>query len=248
MELTEAHPEKAILVGIYPSKSQRLSEEQSLQELEELTCSAGAHVVRVFLQERARPDPAYLVGIGKLEEIRDFALNLQANLVVFDVDLTPAQVRNLERFLGIKIIDRTELILDIFSQRARSREGKLQVELAQLEYSLPRLKRMWTHLSRLNMGIGMRGPGEKQLEVDRRLVEKRISDLRGELKSIEKRKERHRIRTGPFTRSPGAIPARRAAGRQSHQSTPAMQMNDAIGSCRPTAQQSARTIRQVCFQ
>ena len=111
-------------------------------------------------------------------------------MVSFDNDLTPSHTRNLEKTLKVKVIDRTELILDIFASNARTYESRLAVELAQLEYSLPRLKRMWTHLSRYSMGVGMRGPGEKQLEIDRRLVEKRIYDLRSEIKTIEHRKER----------------------------------------------------------
>jgi GTPase len=113
-----------------------------------------------------------------------------ADVVIFDNDLHPGQTRNLERTIGVKVLDRTELILDIFASHAQTYESRLAVELAQLEYSLPRLKRMWTHLSRIKMGIGMRGPGEKQLEEDRRLVEKRIHDLRDELHGIERRKER----------------------------------------------------------
>src|SRR5690606_38200168 len=116
--------------------------------------------------------------------------SLDADVVIFDNDLSPAQTRTLEKATGVKVIDRTELILDIFASHAQTYEARLAVELAQLEYSLPRLKRMWTHLSRLKMGVGMRGPGEKQLEVDRRLVEKRIHDLRQELQKILRRKER----------------------------------------------------------
>ena len=129
-------------------------------------------------------------GKGKVEELAILVENHQADVVIFDNDLSPAQTRNLEQAVKAKVIDRTELILDIFASNAQTLESRLAVELAQLEYSLPRLKRMWTHLDRVKMGVGMRGPGEKQLEVDRRLVEKRISDLRKELKVIERRKER----------------------------------------------------------
>ena len=129
-------------------------------------------------------------GKGKVEELAILVENHEADVVIFDNDLSPAQTRNLEQAVKAKVIDRTELILDIFASNAQTLESRLAVELAQLEYSLPRLKRMWTHLDRVKMGVGMRGPGEKQLEVDRRLVEKRISDLRKELKVIERRKER----------------------------------------------------------
>lgn len=130
------------------------------------------------MQRRPKPVVATYLGSGKVEELGHLVEDLKADVVIFDNDLNPAQVRNLEQATGAKVLDRTELILDIFASRAQTHESRLAVELAQLEYSLPRLKRMWTHLSRLKMGIGMRGPGEKQLEVDRRLVEKRISDLR----------------------------------------------------------------------
>ncbi len=130
------------------------------------------------------------LGKGKLVELEQLAAGKEADVVLFDNDLSPAQVRNLEQALSIKVVDRTELILDIFAGRAKTYEARLAVEMAQLQYALPRLKRMWTHLSRIKMGIGMRGPGEKQLEVDRRLVEKRIHDLGVELKGIQRRKER----------------------------------------------------------
>jgi len=165
-------------------------EADPLEELRGLATTAQAEVVMGITQKRSRPDVRTYVGKGKLEEL---ALQVDANevdVVIFDNDLSPAQISNLEKTLQVKVLDRTELILDIFATHAQTYESRLAVELAQLEYSLPRLKRMWTHLSRLKMGIGMRGPGEKQLEVDRRLVEKRIHDLRSELKSVEKRRER----------------------------------------------------------
>jgi GTP-binding protein HflX len=161
-----------------------------LGELEGLAESAGAQVLGKLVQRRDKPAVATYLGSGKVEELVQLVKDLDADVVIFDNDLNPAQVRNLEQATKVKVLDRTELILDIFASRAQTHESRLAVELAQLEYSLPRLKRMWTHLSRLKMGIGMRGPGEKQLEVDRRLVEKRISDLRGELRQIELRKER----------------------------------------------------------
>ena len=157
-------------------------------ELEELVRSAGAEVVRLHLQERPEPDPATFVGRGKLEQIRATVFDDVADLVVFDDELTPAQQRNLEKELEVKVIDRSGLILDIFAQRARSREGKLQVELALLEYRLPRLAGKGTALSRLGGGIGTRGPGETKLESDRRVVRRRISRIRAELDDLEKRR------------------------------------------------------------
>lgn len=159
-------------------------------ELAGLATTAGAMVAGTLSQRREKPDTATYLGKGKVDELERLVEFHAADVVIFDNDLSPAQIRNLEQRLKVKVIDRTELILDIFATRAQTWESRLAVELAQLEYSLPRLKRMWTHLSRIKMGVGMRGPGEKQLEVDRRLVEKRIHDLRTELKKIEKRKER----------------------------------------------------------
>ncbi|MEO0530911.1 MAG: GTPase HflX, partial [Planctomycetota bacterium] len=152
--------------------------------------SAGAQIAGRLLQKRETPDIKSYIGKGKLEQLKQLVKATDADVVVFDNDLSPGQVRNLEQMTGVKVLDRTELILDIFSTRAQTHEARLAVELAQLEYSLPRLKRMWTHLSRLKMGVGMRGPGEKQLETDRRLVEKRISDLKRDLDKVLHRKER----------------------------------------------------------
>lgn len=180
--------ESAILVRvILPNQ---LFEQDPLSELEGLAETAGVKVVGGITQRRERADPAFLLGSGKVEELKRLVGDQEANLVIFDNDLSPAQTRNLEKALSVKVVDRTELILDIFATHAQTYESRLAVELAQLEYSLPRLKRMWTHLSRMRSGVGTRGPGEKQLEVDRRLVEKRIHDLRSELRVVEKRKER----------------------------------------------------------
>ncbi len=180
--------ESAILVGVHlPAHS---FHGEPLDELAGLVETAGAEIVGKMTQNRQAPDKTTYIGQGKVEQLQQLVSAVEADIVVFDNDLSPAQIRNLEQTLGVKVLDRTEVILDIFSTRAQTHEARLAVELAQLEYSLPRLKRMWTHLSRLKMGVGMRGPGEKQLETDRRLVEKRISDLRRDLKEIEKRKER----------------------------------------------------------
>ena len=180
--------ERAVLVGVLldgPADSL-----DPLGELAGLAATAGASVVGELTQRRDRPDQTTYLGKGKVAELTGLVERHDADVVIFDNDLSPAQTRNLERAIGVKVLDRSEVILDIFAARARTHEARLAVELAQLEYSLPRLKRMWTHLSRLKMGIGMRGPGEKQLEVDRRLVEKRIHDLKTELAEVHGRRER----------------------------------------------------------
>jgi GTP-binding protein HflX len=180
--------ETAVLVGVQLPDQDLL--EEPLEELAGLAESAGAEVVARLTQRRETPDITTYVGKGKLDQLQQLVKATEADVVIFDNDLSPAQTRNLEQAIGTKVLDRTELILDIFSTRAQTHEARLAVELAQLEYALPRLKRMWTHLSRLKMGVGMRGPGEKQLETDRRLVEKRIVDLRRDLEKVQKRKER----------------------------------------------------------
>lgn len=180
--------ERSVLVRLLTSD--RPLEEHPLEELEGLATTAGTTVVGGMTQRRESPDQTTYLGKGKVTELKELVEENEADLVIFDNDLSPAQTRNLEKAVQRKVIDRTELILDIFASNARTYESKLAVELAQLEYSLPRLKRMWTHLSRQTMGVGMRGPGEKQLEVDRRLVVKRIHELRQELAKVEGRRER----------------------------------------------------------
>ncbi|MCE3016229.1 MAG: GTPase HflX [Pirellula sp.] len=159
-------------------------------ELHGLATTAGTEVMGTVIQRREHPDQTTYLGKGKVQELKSLIEMQDADVVLFDNDLNPAQTRNLEKALNIKVLDRSELILDIFASNAQTHEARLAVELAQLEYSLPRLKRMWTHLSRQTMGVGMRGPGEKQLEVDRRLAEKRVHDLKLELAKVERRKER----------------------------------------------------------
>ncbi len=180
--------ESAILVGVELPKSETARD--NLEELAGLVETAGAEVVGLLTQKRQVPDQTTYLGKGKVEQLELMIRATDADVVIFDNNLSPAQIRNLENELKVKVLDRTEVILDIFSTRAQTHEARLAVELAQLEYSLPRLKRMWSHLSRIKAGVGMRGPGEKQLETDRRLVEKRISDLRGELNQVQRRKER----------------------------------------------------------
>ncbi len=196
--------ERAVLVGlILNSQNGNPDEgERSLAELAELASAAGAEVVGQALQRRQSADPAYLIGKGKGEEIRDACEALEANLVIFDEDLSGSQIRNLENLLGRKVIDRTFLILDIFAGRAQSRDGKLQVELAQQRYRLSRLVGIGQSLSRLGGGIGTRGPGETQLESDRRHINRRISKLKRLLTEIGEHRSRtrqHRQRGGLFT-------------------------------------------------
>ncbi len=168
--------------------------EQSLLELEELAKTAGAQVQAQFSQKRERPDSATCIGKGRLEELKAFCEANETDVVIFDLELSPSQQRNIEEATDVRVIDRTTLILDIFALRARSGEGKLQVELAQLQYSLPRLGGKGTQLSRLGGGIGTRGPGETKLESDRRHIRRRISALEQELEQLEKRRDLARAR------------------------------------------------------
>lgn len=176
--------EQAFLIGIKRKSADREETFESLNELERLTESAGACVKGKTLQQIKRIDPAFFIGKGKAQEMREIISSQDINLVIFNENLTPAQQRNLENLFGVKVIDRTALILDIFAQRAKSKEGKLQVELAQLNYLLPRLRGKGTELSRLGGGIGTRGPGETKLEMDRRKIKERIHHLKKELNRV----------------------------------------------------------------
>jgi len=185
--------EPAVLVAIEHGRGALLSAAESLAELSRLSESAGLRVVGTVVQAVKRLHPGTLIGAGKVDEVRALAQDTGATLVVFDDELSPAQQRNLDKRLGVRVIDRTQLILDIFAQRATSQAGKLQVELAQLEYLLPRLTRHWTHLSRLGGGVvGARGPGETQLEVDRRRVRERIAGLKRRLEQVSRTRALHR--------------------------------------------------------
>lgn len=164
----------------------------SLDELYELTKSAGANPVSYIIQKKDRPNPATCVGSGCLEDIKNFCNSNEINLIIFDCELSPVQIKNIENFTGIRVIDRTMLILDIFASRARSKEGKIQVELAQLKYMMPRLTGKGIELSRLGGGIGTRGPGETKLETDKRHIRRRMETLKSELKDIEKHREQIR--------------------------------------------------------
>ena len=184
-------PEKALLVGV---DTGAYDAEASLDELEELTRTAGAEVLGRLTQARDKPDAATYVGSGKLEEVKEFCSLNEANLIIIDGELTPSQQRTLEDDTAMRVIDRTTLILDIFASRARSNEGKLQVELAQLRYALPRLTGKGTALSRLGGGIGTRGPGETKLETDRRHIRRKIRNLEAELAALQKRRDMARAR------------------------------------------------------
>src|SRR5947199_121609 len=178
--------ERALLIGLEKQGVSKWDLRDSLEELAELANSAGAEVVDTITQKLPKPTAPYYIGKGKAEQIKESFGARVVTSVIFDNELSPAQGRNLEQLFSRKVIDRTQLILDIFAQRARSREGRLQIELAQLQYLLPRLTRMWTHLSRQTGGIGTRGPGETQLEVDRRRVQERIAKIERELASVRK--------------------------------------------------------------
>lgn len=199
IDLAEDRVRKAIEKGGLVEEAEKVmlistDREESLDELAGLAETAGAMVITRVLQNRQKPDPATYIGSGKAEELSLACQALEIDLAIFDDELTGAQQRNLENALGVRVIDRTALILDIFAQRAQSAEGKLQVELAQMKYRLPRLTGQGTVLSRLGGGIGTRGPGETQLEVDRRRIRKRIDDLERELKEIKQRRELRRAR------------------------------------------------------
>mgnify|MGYP000315634768 FL=1 len=192
--------ERAILVGLITPRQSETKTMEYLDELEFLADTAGAVTVNKFTQKLNGPDSRTYVGSGKLEEIRAYVEDNDIGMAIFDDDLTPKQVANIERELKIKILDRTSLILDIFAKRAQTANAKTQVELAQYQYLLPRLTRLWTHLERQRGGIGMRGPGERQIETDRRIILDKISRLKEELKDIDRQKSIQRKNRGKLTR------------------------------------------------
>jgi len=189
---TAVKQERAVLVGVITQGESDEQAKEYLDELEFLVATAGAETVQTFTQKLQRPDRATFVGSGKLEDIKAFVKAEEMDMVVFDDELTPSQLRNIENELQVKILDRNNLILDIFANRAQTAQAKTQVELAQLQYLLPRLTRLWTHLERQKGGIGMRGPGESQIETDRRLILNKISLLKDKLKQIDKQNETQR--------------------------------------------------------
>lgn len=196
---TEAN-ERAVLVGLITPQQNELKANEYLAELAFLADTAGAVTMKMFLQRLDYPNPRTFVGKGKLEEIKAYIDENDVAMAIFDDDLTVKQVANIERELGVKVLDRTSLILDIFAKRAQTANAKTQVELAQYQYLLPRLTRMWTHLERQRGGIGMRGPGETQIETDRRIILDKISRLKAELVAIDKQKSMQRKNRGKLTR------------------------------------------------
>lgn len=198
--LVDAVEERCVLVGLITSN---VTEEQCAEYLDELRFlaeTAGAITDRVFVQKFPIPNPRTFVGSGKLEEIRVYIKENEIDLVIFDDELTPSQLRNIEKELECRILDRNILILDIFASRARTSHAKTQVELAQMQYMLPRLKRLWTHLERQKGGIGLRGPGESQIETDRRIIQTRIALLKEKLKEIDKQMSVQRGNRGQLVR------------------------------------------------
>lgn len=192
--------ERTVLVGLVTPTQNELKVGEYLAELAFLADTAGAETVKMFTQKLDYPNPRTFVGKGKLDEIKQYVEANDIGMVIFDDDLTVKQVANIERELGVKILDRTSLILDIFAKRAQTANAKTQVELAQYQYLLPRLTRMWTHLERQRGGIGMRGPGETQIETDRRIILDKISRLKAELVAIDKQKSMQRKNRGKLTR------------------------------------------------
>ncbi len=193
-------PERTVLVGLVTQGQTKEQVKEYLDELAFLVRTAGGEPVHRFVQRLPRPNPKTFVGHGKLDEIKQFLADNRIDTVVFDDELSPSQQFQLEKELGVKILDRTRLILDIFAMRARTAYARTQVELAQYEYLLPRLKGMWTHLERQRGGIGMRGPGEREIETDRRIVQKRIADLKRKLAKIDIQKRIQRSNRGKLVR------------------------------------------------
>ena len=191
--VAQAARDHAASASTLPSDSPDFSWEESLDELRSLATSAGATIAGEFTQHRDRPEPATLIGKGKLEEIAGAAASVSADVILFDHDLSPSQQRNIERVVNTRVIDRTQLILDIFARHARTREGQLQVELAQLEYMLPRLAGRGVEMSQLGGGIGTRGPGETQLETDKRKIYRRVRHVKRQLEEVRRIRAQQRI-------------------------------------------------------
>lgn len=196
LHLTTKSAEKAILVGVITGQQKQAQAQEYLDELAFLALTAGAQVQHSFLQRLPSPSPKSYVGEGKLQEIVAYVKEHEIDIVIFDDELTPSQIRNLEQTIKCKILDRTNLILDIFANRARSAQAKYQVELAQAQYLLPRLTRMWTHLSKHKGGIGMKGPGETEIETDRRALRNKITKLKERLIVIDKQSQTRRLNRG----------------------------------------------------
>lgn len=201
LEKKQHEYENAVLVGLITKDQPEDKLQEYMDELEFLADTAGAQVVKRFTQKLTVPDSKTFVGKGKMEEISDYVKENEIGTIIFDDELSPSQLKNLEREMGVKIVDRTNLILDIFAQRAQTSYARTQVELAQYQYLLPRLTRMWTHLERQKGGIGMRGPGETEIETDRRIVRDRITLLREKLKVIDRQMSTQRNNRGKIVRA-----------------------------------------------
>lgn len=200
IEKEEVKYEKVVLVGLITREQSEEKLKEYMDELQFLAYTAGAEVAERFTQKMDKPDPKFFVGSGKLEEISFFVEENEVDTVIFDDELSPSQMKNIEKIINRKIIDRTQLILDIFAQRAQTSYARTQVELAQYEYLLPRLTRMWTHLERQQGGIGTRGPGETEIETDRRIIRDRITLLKDKLKTIDKQMATQRKNRGAMVR------------------------------------------------
>lgn len=200
LEKKETQYEKVVLVGLVTRDQTEEKLAEYMDELQFLAYTAGAEVDKRFTQKMDRPDSKFFVGSGKLQEIKDYVDENEIDTVVFDDELTPSQLKNIEKVVEKKIIDRTQLILDIFAQRAQTSYARTQVELAQYQYLLPRLTRMWTHLERQRGGIGMRGPGETEIETDRRIIRDRITLLKEKLRAIDKQMATQRTNRGAMVR------------------------------------------------
>lgn len=200
LEKKDISLEKAVLIGIITKEQNEEKSKEYLDELEFLTYTAGGEVVKRFSQKLDSPNPKTFIGSGKLNDVRDFIKEHDVGTAIFDDELSPAQERNISKILNCKVLDRTNLILDIFAQRATTSYARTQVELAQCEYLLPRLKGMWTHLERQKGGIGMRGPGETEIETDRRIVRDKISILKDKIKAIDKQMAIQRSNRGQLVR------------------------------------------------
>ncbi|MDG4716181.1 GTPase HflX [Winogradskyella marincola] len=200
LEKKDIELESVVLIGIITQDQDEEQSKEYLDELEFLTYTAGGDVVKRFTQKMTQPNPKTFIGTGKMEEVMNFVKENEVGTVIFDDELSPAQERNISKILNCKILDRTNLILDIFAQRAQTSYARTQVELAQCEYLLPRLKGMWTHLERQKGGIGMRGPGETEIETDRRIVRDKIALLKAKIKTIDKQMAVQRGNRGKMVR------------------------------------------------
>ena len=199
--LKKNEPERCILIGAITREQNEIKSQEYINELKFLAQTAGTKSIKVFQQKLDKPDPNTFLGSGKMDEVHNFIKTEKIDIAIFDDELTPSQLKNIERILNIKVLDRTNLILDIFASRARTSYARNQVMLAQYEYLLPRLTRLWTHLERQKGGIGMRGPGETQIETDRRIIKDKISGLKKKLEKIERQMASQRGNRGKLVRA-----------------------------------------------